>query len=93
MQIPLAGIPPQPSFADQVRAEFWQLQVPALVLPALSGQGAEILSDFGDRLTIPDAQALQFFLAGYRLGERAAEAPPPWQPTPPPLGDEEPPSE
>jgi len=55
---------------EDVRAKFWQLQVPMTVMPASNGILG--ISDFGQRVIFPDSDAIDFFLLGYRMGSTAA---------------------
>src|SRR5215831_10921197 len=67
---------PANAFADAVRAQFWQLQVPMIVLESPTGQGVDGIASFGERVHFPDQTSVQFFLLGFRLGERADQPPP-----------------
>lgn len=72
----MIGAPTAPSLADWARQEFWQLQVPLMILAAPPGEmGVEALSDYGERIHFPDQGSIQFFLLGYRLGESHAQDP------------------
>ena len=68
---------PANAFVDAVRSQFWQLQVPMLVMESPTGIGVDGITEYGERVHFPDQTAIQFFLVGYRLGEDQAQAPPP----------------
>jgi hypothetical protein len=66
---------------NKARTLFWQHQIPMTILPATGGLGVTALSDFGQRIHFPDAQAIDFFLLGYRTGQEATPLPAPDQGT------------
>jgi len=72
---------------DWVRARFWELQIPALVTSSPGG-GIDAHTDFGETLHFHTETDVQFFLAGYRLGEKVASEPPPETGSPNDEGDQ-----
>jgi len=78
-----------PSFADNLREQFFRLGVPLIVQPAPGGAGAVATGDFGESYLFRDQQDVSMFLLGYKLGQESAQLPEPRAEIPKPPPDAE----
>lgn len=54
--------------SESIRARFWEAQVPMTVVTA-DQAGVHAISTFGQRVTFPTQEAVDFFLLGFKMGE------------------------
>ena len=69
---------------EAIRARFWEMQVPMTVLTS-DQKGVHAISTFGQRVTFPTQEAVDFFLLGYKMGEQQQQQEDPFTVPPAPM--------